>query len=114
MLLLIIFSKTEKQRHSFVLIANEQNQIEERLVHDSSNRYLLSKWRWGAIALLRLVNWLEGTILCFPLATSRTNPTPHYILLYTVGVGHNGSFQDLNVRINTGRDLYVGLFEQEG
>jgi Protein of unknown function (DUF2515) len=91
------------QRHTFALISNEQNQIEDRLVKGAAS-YL------GPISGItnEITTWynrLGLTILCFPEATSPTNPTPQHLLLYTVG-----NFASLDARINVGRDLFVGLF----
>lgn len=99
---------TDIQRHSFALIINEQNQIEDRLVNDSHNRYLRS---FGTILgphrIIDLVNRLELTKLAFPLAatTQEINPATA-LLVYTVL-----QFRQVNARIQTGRDLYAGLFQ---
>jgi hypothetical protein len=97
-------SAADIQRHTFALVTNEQNQIEDRLVKGAAS-YL------GSISGItnRITTWynrLGLTILCFPEATSTANPAPQHLLLYTVG-----NFASLDARIKVGRDLFVGLFD---
>jgi hypothetical protein len=93
------------QRHSFGLICNEQNQIEDRLVNDPNHRYL--GWSAWAISLLvKFFNAMGWTRLAFPNATSTTNVEAAKLLLYDVG-----DFSTLNARIAVGRDLFTNLFD---
>ncbi len=103
-------SGSDIQRHSFALIINEQNQIEDRLVNDKDNTYL---WKFGTHVgperIVEVLNRLGITRLCFPVARSEVNPKPQHLLIYLVR-----NFRDLDDRIKTGRDLFVGLFENQG
>jgi hypothetical protein len=98
-------SDAKIRKHSFALIVNEQNQIEDRLVQDP-NRYFRSIG--GAsidvVKFIKLLNCLELTHLVYPRATS-VNTDAHKLMMYTVG-----DFSSLDRRIRTGHDLYVGLF----
>ncbi len=96
------------QRHSFALIINEQNQIQDRLV--SNNRYLGHFTSWKDINdMVREAGEKGWTRLCFPVAHSLGDATPDDLLIYTVG-----EFSDIDNRIETGRDLFVGLFGDLG
>lgn len=96
------------EQHSFALIINEQNQIEDRLVHDPYNRYL---GRLGAVLgpqrIIELIGSLGQTKLLFPVAKSPLDPSGDHLLIYTVD-----DFVTLGSRIDTGRNLFVGLFKQ--
>jgi hypothetical protein len=89
------------------LVVNEQNQIHDRLVADPQNRYL-SKFlvMAGPRRMIELANDMGMTRLCFPLAASESDPDPQHLLVYEVG-----DFNSLIDRIQTGRDLFSGLFE---
>lgn len=102
------WESSQVQQHSFALICNEQNQIEDRLVNDPNHRYL----GWGAWPVGKLVqffNYLGWTRLAFPEATSGTNVDASKLLRYVVT-----DFSDLDVRISVGRDLYMNLFWVDG
>lgn len=96
------------EEHSFALIINEQNQIEDRLVHDPHNRYL---GKLGAVIgpqrIIELIGSLGQTKLLFPVSKSLSDSSPDHLLIYTVD-----DFSTLGSRIDTGRDLFVGLFKQ--
>ncbi len=101
---------TAIQRHSFSLIINEQNQIEDRLVNDpeAPDRYLgnLCGGLGGVapdIAQFIVSEVLEQTSLCFPII--RPSISDLELALYKVS-----GFQQLTQRIRTGRELYVQLF----
>ena len=101
---------TPIQRHSFALITNEQNQIEDRLINDAAiPDHYLGEYAVGAGTSAEIVlffgDFLEATYLAFPVATSETDHTPTELLLYQVK-----DFQELPARIKTGRELYVNLF----
>jgi hypothetical protein len=94
------------RRHTFALVVNEQNQIEDRLVNPPLiSRYLpIVSARVSELVLL--ANVLGLTRLCFVLGPSTAAPQTS-LLLYQVQ-----NFLSLENRINTGRDMFVGLFEQ--
>ena len=95
----------EVERHSFSLICNEQNQIEDRLVNDPDHRYL--GWAaWEISLLVKFFNAMGWTRLAFPNATSTANVDAAKLLLYNVG-----DFSTLNARIAVGRDLFTNLFD---
>jgi hypothetical protein len=97
-------TQAQIQRHTFALITNEQNQIEDRLVRGVSS-YL------GALApttsaLVRLYGALGLTRLGFPLGSPSAGPKAEQLAIYDVS-----DFTSLDARINTGRDVFVGLLE---
>lgn len=102
------WQEPDVQRHSFALIINEQNQIHDRLVNDPHHRYLGLFMSWVMEQIFLSATELGFTKLCFPVATSETNPTPDSVLIYTL----NG-FKEYDRRVQIGRDLYVGLFGEE-
>jgi hypothetical protein len=99
------WSRPEIQTMSLSLIVNEQNQIEDRLVNDPvlSVQYL-GLFGITTVGLVALINWLNATRLCFPMAPTAADPVPK-LLIHTVT-----GFTDLSGRIQTGRALYAGLF----
>lgn len=95
----------EIRKHSFALILNEQNQIEDRLVQDP-NRYLsrIDDSPKRVVKFIKSINCMELTHLVYPRATS-VSTDAHKLMMYTVP-----DFATLDRRIRTGHDLYVGLF----
>jgi hypothetical protein len=95
------------EKHSFSLIINEQNQIEDRLVNDPDNRYLSEL---GAVIgpqrIIELIGSLGQTKLLFPISKSLNEANPDQLLIYNVD-----DFVTLGSRIDTGRNLFVGLFK---
>lgn len=99
-------SGSDIQRHSFALIINEQNQIEDRLVNDKKNTYLCKFGiKIGPQRIIEIANQLGLPRLCFPVAISKANSKPKHLLIYVVR-----DFKNLDYRIQTGRDIFVGLF----
>lgn len=94
------------QRHTFALVSNEQNQIEDRLVNFRENWRYLGPFGPSSEAVIELVNMLGLTRLCFPQEPSASDQQLR-LLIYRVR-----NFLDLESRIDTGRNLFVGLFTQ--
>ncbi len=92
-------------RLNVMLIVNEQNHIEERLVNDRSNRYLGKMQGTLTEFIEKLTLWQQGTLLAFVMGASPSDPAPTELLLYALG-----DFTSLDNRIETGRDLYSGIF----
>lgn len=102
------WQEPDVQRQAFAQIANEQNQIHDRLIHDPEHKYL-GFFMSRVISQIFLASASLGlTKLCFPLAKSETNPTAEHLLVYTLT-----DFKSFENRVNIGRDLYVDLFGQE-
>ena len=103
------WKEPDVQRQAFAQIANEQNQIHDRLLHDPKHTYLglalssINKQIFLASTALGLAK------LCFPAAKSETNPDTDHLLIYTMSC----DFNIYENRVNIGRDLYVGLFGEE-
>ncbi|MBT9315807.1 DUF2515 family protein [Leptothoe spongobia] len=97
------------KRLAFALIANEQNQIHDRLLHDSQHRYLgrlffaITRQIFIATTKLGLMK------LCFAVAKSETNPETDHLLIYTMSC----DFALFDNRVKVGRDLYMELFSED-
>lgn len=94
--------------HTMSLVVNEQNQIEDRLLHDPEHRYLgafqvTAKW------LLDLFDAAGFLRLCFPMM-----PEAHTVRRENLRVYRVHGFADLAKRIETGRNLAAGLFLTDG
>ncbi|MEO0536134.1 MAG: DUF2515 family protein [Cyanobacteria bacterium P01_A01_bin.123] len=93
------------QRLAFAQVANEQNQIHDRLVHDPQHRYLGCLFSWITQKIFIATTQLDLMKICFPVARSETDPTTDHVLTYTLY-----DFNPYANRVNFGRDLYVELF----
>ncbi|MCH6264561.1 MULTISPECIES: DUF2515 family protein [Neobacillus] len=98
----------EVEAHSYALIINEQNQIEDRLVHDPHNRYI---GKFGTVLgpqrIIELMGRFGQTKLLFPVANSLSDSSADNLLIYTVD-----DFLYLGSRIDTGKNLFAGLFKK--
>jgi hypothetical protein len=97
-------TQADIQKHCFALIANEQNQIEDRLVRGVGS--YLGELASTTSVLVRLYGALGLTRLGFPLGSPAADATADKLAIYQVG-----DFISLDARINTGRDLFVGLLD---
>lgn len=99
-------AQTDIQQHTFALIVNEQNQIHDRIILNNAYLSNFNLFYWDSInELLELATNQGWTKLCFPIAKGLGDPNPDHVLIYSVG-----DFRKIEERIQTGRDLFVGLF----
>lgn len=99
------------QKHSFALIVNEQNQIEDRIINYTENYYLKNHQIGSRVinSLIELAGKLGITRLCFPqssydLGKKRFN-TVQKLHIYKVE-----GFTRLRDRIQAGKDMYAAIF----
>lgn len=93
------------RRFTFALVSNEQNQIEDRLVNPGIGSRYFGPFGYGINAVIRGMAALGLTRLVFPLGAA--GGAELQLLIYEVS-----DFVNLGGRIDTGRDLFVHLFER--
>lgn len=102
------WQEPDVQRQAFAQIANEQNQLHDRLINDEHHRYLGFFMSSVVSQIFLALTSLGMAKLCFPVAKSSTDTKANYLLVYTLN-----DFKPYENRVNVGRDLYVGLFGEE-
>lgn len=98
------------EQHSFALIINEQNQIEDRLLKIGRQYYLQQVPIGDAFVdeLFDVVEYLGFARICFPLTKEKGQFPAHYYL-YNVA-----DFSSLNDRILTGKILFTAMLTPPG
>ncbi|MCF2146267.1 DUF2515 family protein [Desmonostoc muscorum LEGE 12446] len=89
---------------TYALIVNEQNYIEDRLLKPIAGIPEYVPFQKPISVLFKISQALELTKLIFPKAKASSPSVPAEFLIHTVG-----DFNNLQIRIDTGRKLYFSI-----